>query len=72
MQNKVDTKELTSIVIVIVERYMSPTSKIVLKESSANDLTQSTAGKWKEFVMGIVALDSSKTWWSVGIKPGRV
>ena len=40
---KVDTKELTTIVIDIVERYMRPTSKIVLKDSSASDITPNTA-----------------------------
>ena len=40
---KVDAKKLTTIVIDIVERYMRPTSKIVLKESSVSDLSLSTA-----------------------------
>ena len=41
--SKVDIKELTTIVIDIVERYTRPTSKIVLKDSSASDITPNTA-----------------------------
>ena len=46
--SKVDPKELTTIVIDIVELYMRPASKIVLKDSSASDLTSSTAASEAE------------------------
>ena len=45
---KVYKKELTTIVIDIMERYMKPASKIVLKEFSAGDLAQSTAASEAE------------------------
>ena len=46
--SKVDTKELTTIVIDIVEWYMRPTSQIVLKDSSVSDLTLSTVASEAE------------------------
>ena len=41
--SKVDKKELMTFMIDFMERYMRPTSKIVLKGLSASDLTPSTA-----------------------------
>ena len=53
--SKVDKKELTTFMTEFMERYMRPTSKIVLVDSSASDLTPSTAAleanqKYKENV----------------------
>ena len=41
--SKVDKKELRTFMTDFMERYMRPTSKIVLKSSSASDLAPSTA-----------------------------
>ena len=42
--SRVDKKELTTSMVNFMERYMRPTSKIVLKWPSASDLTPGTGG----------------------------